>query len=88
MQLFYRTHILGFLGFMVFGFAHHVSLWAYTLPGAHTDALAAGVRVYVPIYLNFTQFCHSVCRKHDVYNILQAGKGQLKYQPCLCAYCF
>lgn len=32
-QLFYRTHIIGFLGFMVFGFAHHVSLWAYTLPG-------------------------------------------------------
>ncbi|KAK9845990.1 hypothetical protein WJX81_007894 [Elliptochloris bilobata] len=32
-ELFYRTHILGFLGFMVFGFAHHVSLWAYTLPG-------------------------------------------------------
>jgi hypothetical protein len=32
-QLFYKTHILGFLGFMLFGFMHHTSLWAYTMPG-------------------------------------------------------
>ncbi|CAL8470322.1 g9864 [Coccomyxa elongata] len=32
-ELFYKTHILGFLGFMLFGFMHHVSLWAYTMPG-------------------------------------------------------
>ena len=51
MQLFYRTHILGFLGFMVFGFAHYVSLWAYSLPGMHTHVLVAGVRVYVPVHL-------------------------------------
>ena len=34
MQIFYNTHIVGFLGFMAFGFMHHNSLWAYTLPGA------------------------------------------------------
>ena len=33
LQLFYKTHILGFLGFMLFGFMHHISLWAYTMPG-------------------------------------------------------
>lgn len=36
LQLFYKTHILGFLGFMLFGFMHHISLWAYTMPGQPT----------------------------------------------------
>lgn len=39
LQLFYKTHILGFLGFMLFGFMHHVSLWAYTMPGQHVSLL-------------------------------------------------
>ena len=36
-ELFYKTHILGLVTFFLFGFMHHVSLWAYTMPGApHT----------------------------------------------------
>ncbi len=33
-ELFYKTHILGLITFFMFGFMHHVSLWAYTMPGA------------------------------------------------------
>jgi len=32
-ELFYKTHILGLLTFFLFGYMHHVSLWAYTMPG-------------------------------------------------------
>ena len=32
-QVFYRTHIIAFVAFMVFGFIHHYQLWAYTMPG-------------------------------------------------------
>lgn len=32
-ELFYKTHILGLVTFFLFGFMHHVSLWAYTMPG-------------------------------------------------------
>ena len=38
-QLFYKTHILGFLGFMLFGFMHHTSLFAYTMPGTRPTML-------------------------------------------------
>lgn len=33
LQVFYRTHIIAFVAFMVFGFIHHYQLWAYTMPG-------------------------------------------------------
>jgi hypothetical protein len=33
MQVFYRTHIVAFVLFMLFGFIHHFMLWAYTMPG-------------------------------------------------------
>ena len=33
-ELFYKTHILGLITFFLFGYMHHVSLWAYTMPGA------------------------------------------------------
>ena len=42
-ELFYKTHILGLVTFFMFGFMHHVSLWAYTMPGAlpHAPIYAA-----------------------------------------------
>ena len=33
LQIFYRTHIICFVLFMVFGFIHHYQLWAYSMPG-------------------------------------------------------
>ena len=33
-QVFKRTHILGFLGFIIFGYMHYTSLWAFVTPGA------------------------------------------------------
>ena len=44
LQLFYKTHILGFLGFMLFGFMHHTSLFAYTMPGMRAPALPPALR--------------------------------------------
>ena len=38
-ELFYKTHILGLVTFFLFGFMHHVSLWAYTMPGAPPPVL-------------------------------------------------
>ena len=32
-ELFYKTHIIGLITFFLFGYMHHVSLWAYTMPG-------------------------------------------------------
>lgn len=32
-QVFYRTHILGFVGFILFGYMHYTSLWAFVTPG-------------------------------------------------------
>lgn len=32
-EVFYKTHILGLITFFLFGYMHHVSLWAYTMPG-------------------------------------------------------
>lgn len=32
-ELFYKTHIIGLVTFFMFGYMHHVSLWAYTMPG-------------------------------------------------------
>ena len=33
LQVFYRTHIIAFVLFIVFGFIHHYQLWAYSMPG-------------------------------------------------------
>ena len=32
-ELFYKTHIVGLITFFLFGYMHHISLWAYTMPG-------------------------------------------------------
>jgi hypothetical protein len=37
-QVFYRVHILGFLGFVIFGWMHHTSMWAFCMPGVHHHA--------------------------------------------------
>ena len=34
-ELFYKTHIIGLVTFFMFGYMHHVSLWAYTMPGVY-----------------------------------------------------
>ena len=33
LQVFYTTHIVGFICLMTFAFIHYQSMWAYTLPG-------------------------------------------------------
>lgn len=32
-QVFYRTHIIAFVAFMVFGAIHHYQIFIYSLPG-------------------------------------------------------
>ena len=38
-QVFYTTHILGFICFMLFAFIHFQSMWAYTLSGIPLTSL-------------------------------------------------
>ena len=38
-ELFYKTHIIGLVTFFMFGYMHHVSLWAYTMPGVPANSV-------------------------------------------------
>ena len=43
LQVFYISHIIGFLLFMTFAFIHYQSMWAYTTPGTCTQTDADSV---------------------------------------------
>ncbi|CAL5218771.1 g490 [Coccomyxa viridis] len=61
-ELFYKTHILGLITFFMFGFMHHVSLWAYTMPGILLYLLDMAFRVAQqaqPVVVSNVSVCKS-----------------------------
>lgn len=48
MQVFYITHVLGFVLFMAFAFIHYQSMWAYTLPGMSSSVLRHRLPLPIP----------------------------------------